>query len=92
MNLDWLNFVKNLKKKREIKRQILSEQTREMLLSRLRGRWNEINVLYQKTTHRGAKCSDSQVKQKEQFEKILESIEKDIKQLSCKRIMIDLIH
>lgn len=70
----------------------LEEGEREGLVRQLKGKWDEINVAYQKTSVLNLNSLDTigKVKRKEQYEAQLAQIERDIEKLSKKVVYVTL--
>lgn len=63
----------------------MSDGEREELLGALKGKWDEVNRQYQKMTHMVKLDTLGKIRRKEQFEKELAQLERDIQLLSQKR-------
>jgi hypothetical protein len=70
----------------------LEESEREGLVRQLKGKWDEINIAYQKTSVLNLNSLDTigKVKRKEQYEAQLAQIERDIEKLSKKVVYVTL--
>eukprot|EP00967_Tisochrysis_lutea_P045611 scaffold55346_cov30-Tisochrysis_lutea.AAC.1 len=70
----------------------LEDNEREELVRQLKGKWDEINVAYQKTSVLNLNSLDTigKVKRKEQYEAQLAQIERDIEKLSKKVVYVTL--
>jgi len=65
----------------------LPEDEREELLEALKAKWDDVNEEYQKLAHQTISTSNAtigQVRKKEQCERQLDQLEKDIERLSKK--------
>lgn len=84
------NLLQSIIRKKNKKEEILGMKEKQELLKQLRLRWEEINDIYQRTTHRRTYNSDNKKKRKEFLENVLENIEKDIKKINIKNLQVDL--
>ena len=69
--------------------ELLPDSERQAVLRKLKAKWGDANKRYQKITHNTILDTIGKVRRKEQCEKELEQLQKDIEKLSTKRpIMI----
>lgn len=67
---------------------LLPAEERRMLCQQLKVKWDDTNKKYQKITHNVNLDTIGKVKRKEQYEKTLDQLEKDIRLLSSKRPIV----
>lgn len=68
---------------------LLPEEDRQLVLQRLKERWEEVNKEYQAMTHLVILDTVGKVRRKERFESTLAQLEKDIQLLSKKNVYIN---
>lgn len=84
------DLLQSIMRKKSKKEEMLGMEEKQEILKKLKLRWEEINVIYQRTTHRRTYNSDNKKKRKEFLESVLENIEKDIKKINIKNLQVDL--
>jgi hypothetical protein len=65
--------------------ELLSDKERQQVLGKLKAKWAVANERYQKITHNTILDTIGKVRRKEECEKELEQLQKDIEKLSSKR-------
>merc|ERR1712137_747797 len=68
---------------------MLDDDERRHLIDDLKAKWDQINILYQKTTHWTTPDTIGRVTRKEKYEAQLAQIEKDIEKLNKKNVYVD---